>query len=165
MYSPFYHSQFDLITVGRWSARPRRWATLLTAVLALLLQLFSPTPVRAESIVAVDTTGDVGAFTSLVLDSNGFPVVSYYDGTNGDLKVLHCNDPNCAGGDDADTFNGGGGKDTLSGGRGADTLNGDMGNDTLQGNEDNDILNGGAGKDTCSGGAGVNTVSNCETTN
>jgi len=48
-----------------------------------------------ESIKSPDTAGYVGAFTSLVLDASGNPVISYYDGTNADLKVMHCTDPNC----------------------------------------------------------------------
>jgi Ca2+-binding RTX toxin-like protein len=54
-----------------------------------------------ESIVTVDSTGDVGWYTSMVLDAAGSPVISYFDHTNGHLKVAHCNDANCAGQDDS----------------------------------------------------------------
>ncbi len=54
-----------------------------------------------ETITTVDSSSDVGLYTSLVLDASGHPVVSYYDRTNGDLKLLRCNDPACVGGDES----------------------------------------------------------------
>ncbi|MCH8009897.1 MAG: hypothetical protein IIC91_13645 [Chloroflexi bacterium] len=68
-----------------------------------LLHCNDPDCSGGESITAPDTAGNVGSFTSLELDASGNPVISYFDGTNLALKLLHCNDPNCAGGDESIT--------------------------------------------------------------
>lgn len=49
-----------------------------------------------NSIVAVDTAGTTGQYTSLVLDTQGYPTMSYYDASEGKLKVAHCFEKNCA---------------------------------------------------------------------
>lgn len=55
-----------------------------------------PPPPNAVSIVTtVDGIDDVGRYTSLVLNSNGFPVISYKNDTNDDLMLATCHNEYC----------------------------------------------------------------------
>lgn len=50
-----------------------------------------------ETISTVDSAGDVGTYSSLVLDA-GIPVISYHEGLPaGNLKLVRCSDANCQG--------------------------------------------------------------------
>ena len=42
-----------------------------------------------------DSSKDVGQYPSIVIGSDGFPLISYYDATNDSLKVAHCSDIRC----------------------------------------------------------------------
>lgn len=59
----------------------------------------------AENTVTVvdDPANDVGKFTSIAIASDGFPVISYRDDTDGALKVAKCHDLACAGGNETIT--------------------------------------------------------------
>lgn len=48
----------------------------------------------SETATVVDSIGDVGRHTSMVL-RNGLPVIAYQDVTNGDLKLAECADTAC----------------------------------------------------------------------
>ena len=56
-----------------------------------------------NSITSPDTDNDTGWYSSLELDAVGNPVISYRYRTSGNLRIMHCNDPNCAGGDESIT--------------------------------------------------------------
>ena len=51
----------------------------------------------ASTLTTVDSAGDVGRYTSITLGADGLPVISYFDGTNGDLKVAKCVNAACTG--------------------------------------------------------------------
>jgi hypothetical protein len=48
-----------------------------------------------NTVVADSSPGNVGEHTSIAIGLDGMPIVSYYDQSNGDLKVLHCGDVYC----------------------------------------------------------------------
>ncbi len=80
----------------------RKAFRLAAALAALVLALLAAAPASAaDSITSPDQAGNVGSYASMVLDASGNPVISYRDNTNSDLKILHCDDPNCALGGDS----------------------------------------------------------------
>jgi len=42
-----------------------------------------------------DRAGNVGQYSSVTIGTDGLALISYYDATNGDLKVAHCSDLFC----------------------------------------------------------------------
>jgi hypothetical protein len=59
---------------------------------------FKTGPCRT-SAVTVDFGNTVGQFSSVATGSDGLPIISYFDNTNGDLRVTHCGSPSCSVGD------------------------------------------------------------------
>ena len=68
-----------------------------------VLHCDDPNCADAEAVTEPDASDGAGQYASLALDAAGNPVVSYFDETNGDLKVMHCNDASCAGLDESIT--------------------------------------------------------------
>lgn len=49
----------------------------------------------ANTISSLDTVGSAGQFASMTVGVDELGLISYYDYTNGNLKVAHCNNPDC----------------------------------------------------------------------
>jgi hypothetical protein len=49
----------------------------------------------ANVLATLDSAGDVGTYTSATLGADGLALISYYDLTNQDLKVAHCDNVAC----------------------------------------------------------------------
>ena len=52
--------------------------------------------ISTQSIAAIDSSGNVGQYTSLAIGSDGFARISYYDATNRTLKFAQCTNVNCS---------------------------------------------------------------------
>jgi predicted regulator of Ras-like GTPase activity (Roadblock/LC7/MglB family) len=48
-----------------------------------------------DQFASVDGAGSVGTGTSVIVGADGLPTISYYDVTNGNLKVAHCSNKSC----------------------------------------------------------------------
>ena len=79
---------------------------LLTAVLA--------NAVNAATIITTEDNigGHVGYYTSLALNTSGFPVISYWDLSTSALKVAVCGNATCSSGNTLTTVDWGAGEDT-----------------------------------------------------
>jgi len=51
-----------------------------------------------DTPVVLDSTDFVGLFTSIAIGSDNFPVISYKDQTNSNLKLVHCTNTSCGSG-------------------------------------------------------------------
>ena len=47
------------------------------------------------ALTILDGSGNVGRFSSVTIGADGRGLISYYDATNGDLKVAHCSNSAC----------------------------------------------------------------------
>jgi len=66
----------------------------------------NPTCTSGNTLTTIDSTGDVGWYTSVVLNSSGNPVIAYYDSSSGGLQIVVCGDTTCSSGNTINTVDG-----------------------------------------------------------
>ncbi|MCW5874032.1 MAG: class F sortase [Anaerolineales bacterium] len=77
----------------------RRFVPLLAILLLVAFSLPSDTlaaPLRAIVTKALDSPGNVGTYSSLALDAESNPVISYRHQGDQNLKFIYCDDPACS---------------------------------------------------------------------
>ncbi|HET9317533.1 MAG TPA: hypothetical protein VFQ51_18215, partial [Vicinamibacteria bacterium] len=55
-----------------------------------LLAWVRPAAPQAATRTVIDSSGYVGAYSSVAIGTDGLGLISYYDATNSALKVAHC---------------------------------------------------------------------------
>ncbi|MCP9461367.1 MAG: hypothetical protein NNA24_04925, partial [Nitrospira sp.] len=83
-----------------WKGRVTAGGTVLAVSACLLLSLGAQADDRAMerpgfALITRDGSGSVGRYSSVAIGADGLGLISYYDETNGDLKVAHCSNPAC----------------------------------------------------------------------
>jgi hypothetical protein len=68
------------------------WLVVGLMLVGLLLAGGGANAALTWQITTVDSNGEVGLYPSLKLDSSGHPHISYWDGTNGNLKYASWDD-------------------------------------------------------------------------
>jgi hypothetical protein len=61
-----------------------------------------------NTLTAADTAGYAGEYFSITVPADGLPVLSYYDGSKGDLKAMKCGNASCSSGNSFTTVDSGG---------------------------------------------------------
>ena len=65
-----------------------------------LLRCNDPACAGGDEVPSVVFEGGLSRLPSLVLDASGNPVISYHEDLSDEIRVVHCDDPRCAGGND-----------------------------------------------------------------
>ena len=91
----------NLDIVGRTSATSAQMIAALYDDSGGIVSQSKATIGNANKIATLDgcpecnATGEMIYTHAIVLDSSGYPVISYMDATNDDLKLIHCGNANC----------------------------------------------------------------------
>ena len=102
----------NLDIVGRTSATSAQMIAALFDDSGGIVSQSKATIGNANKIATLDgcpecnATGEMIYTHSIVLDSSGYPVISYIDNTNKDLKLIHCGNVNCTSGNVITTVDG-----------------------------------------------------------
>jgi preprotein translocase subunit Sec61beta len=71
------------------------WGGGISSQTAIFLPMVLADYHPPNTISTIDSNGDVGQYPSIAIGADNLGLISYYDATNGDLKIAHCDDIDC----------------------------------------------------------------------